>query len=173
MSQWIRRSLALGVSLVFSAGLLVGSHQAPANAAAPPCDTAAVVRWALDQLGEYKVDTRIISPADMVAETGAANNYGYAEPELLVFSSAAQCRYLAATVAHEVAHVWQYRASGARDLYSALGHDYVEIIADCIASSTGWEDYQPYLTTRLKEIGQAGCTTAETAAATALHQWAR
>ncbi|UMP05575.1 hypothetical protein [Amycolatopsis sp. EV170708-02-1] len=78
---------------------------------------------------EHQVQVRLISPAAMEAEIGAANVYGYSEPELLTFSTGIQCRYPAATVAHEVAHVWQFRATSAGDLYAAVGHDHAEIVA--------------------------------------------
>ncbi|MGW4129514.1 hypothetical protein [Amycolatopsis japonica] len=132
-----------------------------------------MVRWALEQLGEHQVRVRLVSPAAMEGEIGAPNVYGYAEPELLTFSTGIQCRYLAATVAHEVAHVWQFRATGAGDLYAALSHDHAEIVADCVAVSTGWHDYRPYLTARQLEIGQVGCTDAEQTAAAELRRWAR
>ncbi|MEV6908039.1 hypothetical protein [Amycolatopsis sp. NPDC051071] len=143
------------------------------SVAATNCDAPSVIRWSLDQLGEHRVRVRLISPSVMEAETGTADVYGYAEPELLTFSTGIRCRYLAATVAHEVAHVWQYRATGASDLYAALGHDHAEIVADCTAMSTGWMDYRPYLTARQREIGQVGCTGAELTVAAELRRWAR
>ncbi len=159
--------------LLLAFGIVGAGHSVQPPTGAAPCDTAAVIRWALEQLGEHQVQVRLIPPAVMEAEIGAANVYGYAEPELLTFSTGIRCRYLAATVAHEVAHVWQYRATGAGDLYAAMGHDHVEIVADCVAVSTGWEDYRPYLAARQREIGQVGCTAAEVTAAADLYRWAR
>lgn len=167
------------------AALLIGAPTAASATAHGPvygpvrhaestaCDKGSMVRAALAALGEHVVHVRIVTPARMAAEIGDSRMYGYAVAESLTFNSAMQCRYVASTAAHEVAHIWQGRSLPSRDAYQVLGRDATEIQADCAAVLTGWDDYRPYLTQRQQRTGQIGCTDSELASARALRIWAR
>lgn len=176
LTAWGSRAAGALAALVAVAGLLGATQPTPHAVAAPACDVAAVARQALAELGEHATTVQVISPDKMADETGARTTAGYADPDALTFNSAMPCRYVASTTAHEVAHVWQYRATGTRDgnaLYARLGHDVTEIVADCAAVLTGWDDYSPYLAARQKTTGQVGCSGPELVAAFSLRGWTR
>jgi hypothetical protein len=144
------------------------------------CDLRATAGQALARLGERRVIVAVWSQTevDVVVPAGSA---AFAEPtadgggRVILSNEPGQvpCRYAWATVAHEMAHVWQYRACRCSDVYAAYGTVRAEILADCAAALTGWPDYRPYLTDRQHRTGQVGCTTAELATAAGLRVWSR
>lgn len=170
-----RAAVALAIAAA-ALGVLGAARPAPHAVAAPACDVAAVARQALDDLGEHVAHLEVISPDRMAVEVGDRTTGGYADPDQVTLNSTLPCRFVATATAHEVAHVWQYRATGTSDggaLYDRLGHDPAEVLADCTALLTGWETYSPYLAARQKATGQVGCTGRELAAAAELRGWAR
>ncbi|MEV6648042.1 hypothetical protein [Amycolatopsis sp. NPDC051371] len=144
------------------------------GAAGARCDTAEAADAALTRLGEYRVAVVVVGQPeiDAVVPMGSA---AYAEPtpdgdgQIVLSNLPGQvpCRYAWATVAHELAHVWQFR-SGDTD-YTPED----EIVADCAGALTGWPDYAPYLTARHAHGGPVGCSSGELAEARQLRRWAR
>ena len=142
---------------------ILASILVPTAAAAAPtggCQVKELASEALSSLQETRTEVRVVTRAQM--DQGSEGVAAYADVDLIVFADDLPCRYVKATTAHEVAHVWQLR-SGDEDY--TVDDEYV---ADCVASTTGWEDYAPYLTQR----GYA-CTDAELATASALKGWAK
>lgn len=135
----------------------------PTSAAAAPtggCQVKELASEALSALQETRTEVRVVTRSQMDRDSkGAA---AYADVDLIVFADDLPCKYVMATTAHEVAHVWQFR-SGDQD-YTQDD----EYVADCVASTTGWPDYAPYLTQR----GYT-CTDAELATASDLKGWAK
>lgn len=165
MARWI--STLVGALLTLACTAVPA--QAVTGHSAADCDRAALVADAAQELGEHRAYLRLVGPAEMEELTGNASNYGAAEPETVAFLSTMDCRYVKSTVAHELTHVWQFRAIGDRDnLYSEYGHDRAEVLADCGSALTGWEDYYPYLTAR-----GYGCTPGELQQARQLRGWAK
>lgn len=158
MTRWI--GALVGALLIISC--TIPQAKAVTGTASADCDRAALVAQAAQELGEHRAWLRLVGPSEMEELSGDASNYGVAEPETVAFSTLMECRYVKSTVAHELTHVWQFR-SGDED-YTPED----EIIADCGAVLTGWEDYSPYLTKR-----GYGCTPAELQQARQLRGWAK
>ncbi|MEU8636809.1 hypothetical protein AB0C38_31950 [Amycolatopsis sp. NPDC048633] len=114
------------------------------------CELDTSIRTALERLHEPGLRYTVESGMDAG---------GYAEPEHIVISDAwsGWCSLVWAVVAHEVAHVRQFRDARPLSDYEA------EIGADCAALRTGWltEQQSPYLAERHAHGGPAGCTDFE------------
>ncbi len=159
----MKRAAALaGVLLVVAVLLTVlaprsASSVRPANwtpvrdldgTAGARCDRTTAGHEALQRLHEPAVDLRVRSPARMPDDAA-----GTASRERVTISAALPCSMVWGVVAHETAHVRQFRLTGEAD----------ELGADCAASRTGWlrADQWPYLAQRRAHGGPVGCTAAE------------
>lgn len=158
MARWI---FALVGALLTLACTTVPA-QAVTGVAIVDCDRAALISEAASALGEHRAYLRLVGPAEMAELSGDATVYGLADTETVAFSTLMECRYVKATVAHELTHVWQFRSGDAE--YTTED----EIVADCGSVLTGWEDYYPYLTKR-----GFGCTPQEVQQARQLRGWAK
>jgi hypothetical protein len=162
------RALTWGFGVLLTLACTATPTQAMTGHPAVDCDRAALVADAARNLGEHQASLRLVGPAEMEELSGDATNYGVADTETVAFLTTMECRYVAATVAHELTHVWQARSIGEGDIYAAFGHDHAEAVADCGAALTGWEDYAPYLTKR-----GYGCTGQELQEAKQFRGWAK
>lgn len=149
-------------TLILALAVLATVLMPPAAAAAPTggCQVAELASGALTALGETRTEVQVVTRSQMELDTpGAA---AYADHDRIVIADDLACRWIKATIAHEVAHVWQFRSGD--EIYTQQD----EYDADCVAASTGWDDYAPYLTQR-----GYSCTDQENATADTLKGWAR
>lgn len=149
------------------------------GAAGTHCDTETAAREAVARLGETHTTVVALPQAQLDLVSPGTAGYpqtfsdGSARIVLTANTRTLPCVYVWAVTAHELAHVWQYRATDNADLYTVFGRERTEIVADCVAVLTGWHDYRPYLTERATDGGPADCTAAELAEAKQLQGWAR